>query len=392
LCRKKLIREGWNKVRAMEDKSIFEENEERVSRNMMRYIKYLVVVYPLILVLDLLKVFEIGIVPIAIFTVLGILFTQIPEFLFKKGKITITQAKYLIVFSVMFIVATMGMDWHIGIYMTYTISMIISIVYFDTKFTRITAYMSYVMIVISLYVRSIRIEQIEFKSNLMWFFSRSLGFLMEWVAVTIICCAVTSISRYLLLKLDDERKRNTNLITMMRELEERKFELESQSIYDDLTGMYNKNGFYEKLEKITKKAEDGNIDFFLVSFDMSGLKSINDLHGHAEGDKALKKFSEILDNATNDTYEITCRFNGGAFVMAGASKSAEMRCDMLRKELREKIAKTNSKYKFGINMGYAVAEAGEKIDVKSLFAEADRKMFEEKREKDVEMEQKILGI
>ena len=53
----------------------------------------------------------------------------------------------------------MASDYTIGIYMTYALAMVFSILYYDKKFTLRIAIISYVLLVISLYFRSLGIPQ-----------------------------------------------------------------------------------------------------------------------------------------------------------------------------------------------------------------------------------------
>lgn len=70
--------------------------------------------------------------------------------------------------------------------MTYALAMVFSIFYYDKKFTRRIAIISYFLLVASLYFRSLNVPQIEYATNMEWFISRSLGFLLEAVAMSII--------------------------------------------------------------------------------------------------------------------------------------------------------------------------------------------------------------
>jgi diguanylate cyclase (GGDEF)-like protein len=62
---------------------------------------------------------------------------------------------------------------------------------------------------------------------------------------------------------------------------------------DALTGLYNRT----KCLQIFGVLDKGDSDYAIVSFDMNGLKLVNDNHGHRAGDKLIKAFAEVLKEA-----------------------------------------------------------------------------------------------
>lgn len=123
-----------------------------------------------------------------------------------KMNVSINVMKYLTTIALGGLVALMASDYTIGIYMTYALAMVFSILYYDKKFTLRIAIISYVLLVISLYFRSLGIPQIEFDSNFVWFVSRSLGFLLEAVVMGIICVKIADVSHNMLVKLADTQQ------------------------------------------------------------------------------------------------------------------------------------------------------------------------------------------
>ena len=60
-------------------------------------------------------------------------------------------------------------------------------------------------------------------------------------------------------------------------------------IRDSLTGLYNRRGFYGELASRMKSLKGKKCYIFLASVDLDHLKSINDTHGHGEGDVARRQ-------------------------------------------------------------------------------------------------------
>ena len=92
--------------------------------------------------------------------------------------------------------------------------------------------------------------------------------------------------------------------------------LKHQAVTDELTGLFNRNGYYKILDKFVAEAErrgEGN-DITIMYMDLDHFKYYNDTFGHHVGDALLKKFAEIFVNACgNNGYVI--RFGGDEFII-----------------------------------------------------------------------------
>lgn len=72
-------------------------------------------------------------------------------------------------------------------------------------------------------------------------------------------------------------------------------ELERMALHDPLTGLYNRRGCHQQLERSVASATANPArPFCLVLLDMDNLKEINDSHGHAAGDLALQAMAGRL--------------------------------------------------------------------------------------------------
>lgn len=111
-------------------------------------------------------------------TLIGLLVTLGPTVAYKLNA-PIVAMKYTCTLALGGLVALMASNATIGIYMTYALAMVFSILYYDKKFTLRISIISYLLLVVSLYFRSLNVQQIEFESDFTWFVSRSVGFLME---------------------------------------------------------------------------------------------------------------------------------------------------------------------------------------------------------------------
>jgi diguanylate cyclase (GGDEF)-like protein/PAS domain S-box-containing protein len=102
---------------------------------------------------------------------------------------------------------------------------------------------------------------------------------------------------------EESRRTNEQLLCLVDELTRRTTELEDANetitriaATDDLTGLANRRHFYKSLEKAVSLTRRHGSPVAVVSFDLDGLKRVNDEAGHAAGDQALTGFAAHLGN------------------------------------------------------------------------------------------------
>ena len=86
----------------------------------------------------------------------------------------------------------------------------------------------------------------------------------------------------------------TEIIRVLFLLDERRVELKELAHKDGLTKLYNRYGFDELAEKMIKK--DPEAYYVAALLDVDDFKLINDMYGHAYGDKALISLAENMQN------------------------------------------------------------------------------------------------
>lgn len=182
----------------------------------------------------------------------------------------------------------------------------------------------------------------------------------------------------------DARKRaEERLHRTLEELERSNEKLENLSQTDDLTGLYNRRGFISFAEQALKLAARMNKSGVLIFADLDGLKTINDQHGHEEGDEAIRKAAALL-RSNFRTSDIVARLGGDEFVVLAVESSFDF-IEQLRKRLDAQMAAHNASsgkpYALSMSMGAAPLEELRNADLEELLRRADQYLYEEKRAK-----------
>ena len=102
---------------------------------------------------------------------------------------------------------------------------------------------------------------------------------------------------------------------------------ERKAIHGDLTGLINRRGLYEYLDKLQRalqfhedakdspEAEEREPQYFsVIKFDLDDFKNINDTYDHLKGDKLLQLVADVMRNKVR-TYDLPARDGGDEFVI-----------------------------------------------------------------------------
>lgn len=162
-------------------------------------------------------------------------------------------------------------------------------------------------------------------------------------------------------------------------------ELSNLALKDELTGLYNRRGFLALAERQLKLARRSGRSLLLFFIDVDGLKEINDLFGHSEGDAALKCAAEALETTFRDS-DVIARFGGDEFA-ALAIEASDQSVAAIRERLTEYLnsaKRQGSDYKFSVSLGAARFDPWNPTSIRELIAEADQAMYEQKRRRSAE--------
>ena len=152
-------------------------------------------------------------------------------------------------------------------------------------------------------------------------------------------------------------------------------DLKKTSTTDALTGLFNKGSSEEELQKICKKSVGS-----LMMIDLDSFKLVNDIYGHAMGDKILIAFADIL-RATMRSSDLIGRMGGDEFVAFCQGVLDENSIASKTQFINEKITDAAKKLMgedmnipLGASIGCVlVPQAG--TDFKDLYKKADKALY-----------------
>lgn len=150
--------------------------------------------------------------------------------------------------------------------------------------------------------------------------------------------------------------------------------------HDDLTGAYSRRAFLERAETLHSLMVTLGRPMAFLLLDIDRFKQINDLHGHAGGDRALSHFTRVVENCLAGRGFIG-RLGGEEFGVAvrigGRLEVAEL-AESICREIRSTpaILENGTAIALTVSIGVTLAERNRSLS--EIMVEADTALYEAK--------------
>lgn len=176
------------------------------------------------------------------------------------------------------------------------------------------------------------------------------------------------------------------LVKDMANQEEQRKAAEFLSHHDSMTGLYNRRFYEEELRRMEGKQK---YPFAVICCDVNGLKLVNDIFGHAVGDKLLTVIAGCLEKGCGSR-DIIARVGGDEFAVILPESSEE--------EARQTISRIKAHFpihsisgaEVSASLGYGVKRSKLQLMADVLRA-ADEMMYEQKIKESEEMKNRTIA-
>lgn len=154
--------------------------------------------------------------------------------------------------------------------------------------------------------------------------------------------------------------------------------IKDQALMDELTQLYNRKAFNQKLHELMASYQRYQAVFSMLILDVDYFKSINDQFGHQAGDQVLQKLSAKMTALTRKT-DFVFRIGGEEFVVLLPNTAGNAAIKFAQK-LRQAVAQEGAllaDHQITVSIGVSQVQPNETED--SFFKRADDCLYQAKR-------------
>lgn len=181
---------------------------------------------------------------------------------------------------------------------------------------------------------------------------------------------------------EQRKKAENRLQNILQSLEKDNKELMRDSLFDELTGLFNRRGFMKQaMENVGSRMKE-SCSLAVTFADMDGLKKINDNLGHAEGDAAINDMADILKKAFRED-DIIARLGGDEFTILSMDVPDDFQnvMDLRIQSLLERFNRSSRRpYHLSFSQGTVISEAAD-FELSDIMKQADEVLYHRKKRK-----------
>lgn len=178
------------------------------------------------------------------------------------------------------------------------------------------------------------------------------------------------------------QERTLELNIALQELEEANRELEQKNTIDELTGLFNRRYYDQKLLAEYRRSRRNLTPLSLVVIDIDHFKTINDQYGHSGGDACLIKLAQLIKQSLRRSSDIGCRYGGEEFCLILPETDTEGAIS-IAEELRKQVVTTSftiEQQSISLTISCGVSTYKQQSDVNpiDIFNAADKALYQAK--------------
>ncbi|SHF65438.1 PAS domain S-box-containing protein/diguanylate cyclase (GGDEF) domain-containing protein [Desulforamulus putei DSM 12395] len=151
----------------------------------------------------------------------------------------------------------------------------------------------------------------------------------------------------------DEKGQTFGVVMVFRDVTREKEQQEKilyLSHHDSLTGLFNRRFMEEQIKRLDMSRE---LSLTVIMGDVNGLKLVNNVFGHEDGDKLLKKAAETIKESCRKE-DIIARWGGDEFLILMPRTSAKTAEEIIERIKNRCLKDSDGPVQLSIAMGYAV--------------------------------------
>nr|ALK44341.1 GGDEF domain protein [Colwellia sp. C1] len=181
---------------------------------------------------------------------------------------------------------------------------------------------------------------------------------------------------------DSVQERTLELHIALQELEDANRELEQKNNLDELTGLFNRRYYDQKILAEFRRSKRNLTPLSLIIIDIDYFKVVNDSYGHLAGDQCLVWVGNHLKKSLKRSSDMAFRYGGEEFCIIlpdTDERGALAFAEALRKIIEHQVCTHKSiKVSLTISGGIFTYTQQDNIKPEQIFTRADKALYEAK--------------
>jgi diguanylate cyclase (GGDEF)-like protein len=178
------------------------------------------------------------------------------------------------------------------------------------------------------------------------------------------------------------QERTLELHITLQELEEANRELEEKNTLDELTGLFNRRFYDQKILAEYRRSRRNLTPLSLVIIDIDYFKAVNDSYGHLAGDYCLVWLSNHIKQNLKRSSDKAFRYGGEEFCLIlpdTDEKGAMTLAEALRKHIEQQTCTHNDiQIPLTISSGIFTYLQQDDVQPEQIFKRADKALYQAK--------------
>jgi len=178
------------------------------------------------------------------------------------------------------------------------------------------------------------------------------------------------------------QERTLELNIALQELESANRELAKKNTIDELSGLYNRRHYDQKILAEYRRSKRNLTPLSIVVIDIDHFKKVNDNYGHLAGDQCIVWVANHIKQALKRSSDIGCRYGGEEFCLI-LPDTEPLGAYALAETLRLAIAERpmvfeNKEIPLTVSCGITTYQQQAHVQPEQIFAAADKALYNAK--------------
>ena len=159
---------------------------------------------------------------------------------------------------------------------------------------------------------------------------------------------------------------------------------ESLALTDELTGLGNRRGFEDTLDRLWNASVEQGAMMTVLMIDADNFKEFNDIHGHLAGDECLRRVARLIAHCVRRPTDYAARYGGEEFSVILPNSDIHM-AEAIAERIRFSIANSEIMIQgkkatpTTVSIGIAGRTAAKEQSPRELIRSADAALYDAKR-------------